>query len=879
MGGWAWLRRRLQVLFDKRGAEAELDDEVRYHLEREIQENLRAGMTREEARRRALVAFGGVERHKEEVRNVRGARVLDDLAQDARVALRSFAREPAFTVAVLLTLGIGIGGNVAMFGVVDAALLRALPYAEPDGLVFGRVTWRGEVGSTVSAPDYFDYREGISSLSGLAALTPFPVEATITGAGEPERVRSPFVSPNLFPTLGVDPVLGRHFLAEEGEPGGAGVIMLSHGYWQRRFGADPAVVGRALTVEGTPLTVVGVMPAGFRLLVDADAWVPMVRNGPWANARQFHNWVLVGRLAPGASLAAAQAEADAVSRALEEAYPDSNKDKGLNFTPLHQALVEDFRTTLLLLGTAVAALLLVACGNVAGLLLARGGARRGEMAVRSVMGAGRWRLARQMVTENVLLASAAALLGLVLAVWLERGILGFVPVDDLGPVRAGLSLRMVGAAVGVTALTVLLFGVVPALRVAGSDPAGDLRSGTRTTPGVAAARARSVLVVGQVALTATLLVTTGLLLRSFTRLRGVDPGFATEDLLTTRVQLPSAKYQDVAQRLQLFTELQRRLRATPGVDAVALASHLPVRDRGGNVRVAPPEAWGGDGVFGRLAYQRMVLPGYFDAMGIPLVGGRDFEATDDRPSAPVAILSASLAADLFPEGSALGRAVGVDVGGSEPMGFEVVGVVGDVAPSSLAQGSEYAMYFSYGQRSPSSMSMAVRGRGDAAALTPALREILRTLDPDVPVPEVSTMERVLGDSVAGRRAVMLVLGGFAAVALLLAAVGLYGVLAYQVSRRLHEIGVRMALGASVTSVAGAILRGGLGLVAVGLLLGLPASWFAGRLVQGMLFQVGRADPMTYMGVAGFLGAVASVACLLPARRAARVDPVVAFRAE
>jgi putative ABC transport system permease protein len=879
MGWWSWLRRRLDVLLRKGEVEREMDDEMRFHLEMEIRQHMASGLSREEARRRALVAFGGVERYKEEVRDARGARVLDDLFQDLGVAARSLPKQPIFLVTVLGTLAVGMGGNVAMFGVLDASLLRALPYPEADRLVLGRVTYQGEVGNTVSGPDYFDYEEQVRGLERLAALTPFSIQSTVLGSGDAERVTAPLVSHDLFPALGVDPALGRPFRPEEGEPGGAAVVLVSHGYWERSLGADPSAIGRTLRVDGEPRTIVGVMPAGFRFLVDADIWLPMVRGGAYAGARQFHNFVLVGRLAPGVSIHGAQAEVDGVSSRLAQTYPETNEGKGLNLTPLQDALVEGYRSTLGLLTAAVLVLLLVAGSNVAGLLVARGAARRSEMAVRSVMGAGRGRLARQLLAENALLAVAGAALAVLLASWMQRAILGFVPMQTLGPIEAGLSARMLGAALGFTVLTLALFGVLPAVRVAGADPARSLRSGARTAGGVGTTRARSALVVTQVALTAVLLVVSGLLIRSFAEIRGVDPGFDTNRLLTARVALPPAEYEDAERRVGFFEELRRRVAQTPGVAAVGLTTHVPIRDTGGNVRVAPPEEWGSEGVFGRIAYQRIVMPGTFDALRIPILAGRDVEPTDDRTSANVMVVSESLAASLFPDGSSpLGRTVGMDVGSEQPWLAEIVGVVGDVTPSSLTGGTGYSMYLSYGQRTPAGLTLAVRTTASGTDVTPALRAILSELDPDVPLASVLTMDEVLASSVSGQRSVTLLIVGFASLALLLAAIGLYGVLAYQVARRLHEIGVRMALGASTSSVSREVLRGGLVLVGLGLALGLPSALLATRLVQGMLFEVGGLDPLTYAGVTVFLAAVAGLACLVPARRAARVDPVKAFSA-
>ena len=807
-----------------------------------------------------------------------GASVLGDLAQDLRLASRSFLKQPAFLAAVLLTLGLGIGGNVAMFGVLDASLFRALPYPEPDRLVMGRVTRHGEVGYTVSAPDFFDYRERSASFASLAAFTPFQIATTVSGGGEPERVQSILVSTRFFATLGVRPELGREFTGLEGVLDGPSVVVLSHAFWVRRFGGDPSALGRTVNLGGRPYTIVGIMPAGFRFVVDTDLWLPLQRGGAWAQARQFHNFVLVGRLGPGVTLDRARTDVDRISRDLARTYPDSNRDKGLNLTPLRRALTERYETTLAVLMAAVAALLLIACGNVAGLLLARGGARRGELAVRAVLGAGRGRLARQLLAENALLAVGSGLVGVALAVWLERGILAFVSMDQLGPVAPGVSPRMIGFAAGLSLLTVLIFGVLPSVRVARAEPASDLRGGTRAAGGRAATRFRSGLVVTQVALTAVLLVVSGLLVRSLEELRAVKPGFDTHHLLTAEVQIPGGKYQ-AEERVEFYRQLRERVAALPGVEAVGLVTRLPIRDPGGNVRVDLPERFGTAGVFGGLADQRVVMPGYFDAMGIPMVSGRDLTLDDGGSEPRLVVISQAVARKVFEGADPLGRTIGVDTGGREPTLFQVAGVVGDVVMDHPAAGLYPAMYFPYAAQPGSSMRLAVRTRGNATGVVSSIRGVLREMDPDVPLAGVSTMDDVLSRATSDSRAVAVVLVLFATVALLLAAVGLYGVLAYQVSRRRHEIGIRMALGATTGRVLSSVVREGLVLVFAGLAIGVGASLLAGRLVRGMLFGVGTTDPTTYGGVAVFLGSVALLACLLPARRAARTDPVQAFRAE
>jgi len=874
-----WLKRRIDVLARRDAAEQELEDELRSHLEDEVRYNVERGMDPEPARQKALSDFGGVERTKEEVRDVRGARLLDDVARDVRVGLRSFAKRPAFALAVLLTLGIGIGGNVAMFGVLEASLLRTPPFPEAERLVLGLVTFDKEVGTMVSGRDFLDYRDQARSFAGLDAVTSFELSNTLVGGREPERVRTMLVSPGLFRTLDIDPIAGRTFLEREFEPGGQPVVMLEHGYWTRSFGADPGVVGRAITLDGLPHAIVGVMPPGFRFLRDVDVWRVFRRDDGWARARQFHNFTLVGRLASGVSLAEARSEVDVISRQLADAFPDTNEGKGLHLGPLHETLVEPYRSTLSILVAAVLLVLFVACGNVAGLLLAHGSARRTEMVVRTVMGAGRGRLARQLLTENTLLAVGAGVLGALMARWIERGILGFVSLDLLGPIEPRLSAANLLFALTLSGGTVVLFGLVPALRAARVDPARDLRVGSRAVGSVRVTRLRDSLAVAQVALTVVLLGTTGLLLRSFAELRAVDLGFASERLLTAELRLPADRYAEPESRIGFYTRLREELAALPGVEQVGIVSLLPLRDPGNDVRIARPDQLAALSVFGQTAYQRAALPGYFEAMGIPLLAGRDVAETDDETAPPVIVLSRSTARSLFEDQDPIGRSVGVDVGTDELEPRQVVGVVGDVITSGIASGPEGAMYYPFHQRPLYAMRVAVRARGDAGALTPALREAVRSLAPGVPLAAVATMDDVVAGSLSDRRTFLTVLSLFASMALLLAAVGLYSVLAYRVAARRHEIGVRMALGASLHRIAIGVLRGGLALVGRGLVLGVPAAVLVGQLIRHRLFGIGAADPLTYLCVAAFLVAVATCACLLPARQAARVDPAMAFRDE
>lgn len=803
---------------------------------------------------------------------------LEQLALDLRLAIRSLGKRPGFAAAALLTLALGIGANVAMFSVANLAVFRALPYPDSERLVLGRTSWPGGgIGWTVSAPDYYDVREQARSFQSLAAITPFTRDVTITGDADPQRVSVAWASPGFFRTLGVAPLLGREFLPEEGEPGAAPVVVLGHGLWQARLGGDRDAVGSALIIDGTPLTVVGVMPADFEFIADAELWIPMVRGEAFASARQFHNWLLVGRLERGVTLNDARSEVDVIMSRLAETYPESNRDKGMVLTDMQEAVVENFRPTLLMLMGAVVLVLLIACGNVASLLLARGSARRTELALRSALGARGGRLVRQLLTESAVLALAAGVAGTLVALWLQRALLTATPLTRLGLEAAGIQPEVLVFALALSLATVVVFGLVPALTAARVDLAEDLKSGSRSLA-TGGTRFRNSLVVAQVAFSVVLLVGAGLLVRSFMELREVDPGFDSANLVTAEIGLPRVEYEARERRVQFYSDLLERVRAIPGVRAASLISHLPIRDQGGNVAVWDPANPPADASDWRLAYARVIMPGYFGTMGTPLRAGRDIKATDDQDAPPVMVISETMARTLFPDRSPLGVQVAVDQG-EEPGYYEVVGVVGDVQVSDLASDVEMVMYFPYGQRPSLSMRIAVRTATAAGPLAGPLRGVLRELDPDIPLAGLADMDEILSSSVSFRRTVMRALGLFAGVALFLAALGLYGVLAYYVGQRTHEIGVRMALGAKARDVLGMVVGRGIVLVGLGLAIGIAGSAAGARLIEGLLFQVGATDPATYVGVSVFFVLVAAVSCVIPAWQAWRVDPVVAFRSE
>jgi predicted permease len=796
--------------------------------------------------------------------------------QDMRYAGRSLRKAPGFSTVVVFILAIGIGANVAIFSIMDTTLVRSLPYPEPDRLVMGETTFDGYVNPMSSAQDYWDYRDLSTSFSSLAAFTAFTRNHTITGADEPERVSGIIVSVDLFPTLGVGPAAGRGFSADEALEGAPDVVMISYGYWQRRFGGSPDAVGATLVLDGFPYTVVGVMPANFRLVFDVDVWRPMRPDSPFTGARRFHNWLILGRLKPGVTIEAAQSEVDVISAQLAAEYPETNRTKALLLSELQDFLVEDYRTALFLLMGTVGLVLLIACGNVAGLLLARGSARRTELSVRAAIGASGSRLVRQLLTESVALALAAGIAGTVLAVWLERGFIHLLSIDVPGTAAAGISGSVLVFALAISLATGLVFGIAPAFRAAGGNLVEDLKSGGRTTD-AGGSRFRGGLVVAQVAISIVLLVGAGLLIRSFATLTGVDPGFRTANLLTAEIRLPGNEYEERERRIQFYTGLVEEVGAIPGVEDVALINQLPIRDPGNNTYVYAAESPPLESDEPTLAFNRTVLPGYFEAMGVPLRSGRDIEASDVEGSPEVIVISEAMADSLFPGQNALGRQVVVDFG--EAVTFEVVGVVADVRMTSLRSAPRLTMYSSYRQVPYYTMRIAVRTSIDPGSVAGPLRSAVWSQDRNIPVADLATMEQVMSRSLAGSRTIAIALATFAAVALLLATIGLYGVLAYYVTRRHHEIGIRVALGAEATDIVELVLKRGFALTAAGIVVGLLGAFGATRLLSEMLYNTEPTDPMTFAAVSVFFALVAIVACLMPAWRALRVDPLIALQSE
>lgn len=798
---------------------------------------------------------------------------MDTLWQDLRHAARLLRRSPGFTVAAVVTLALGMGANTAMFSVVHAVMLRPLPYTEPERLV------RIRGGS--SLPDVQDWVAQARSFDGFGAYRSHFLD--LTGGAAAERVDGALVTGDLFRILGARAERGRLLEAHDDRPGGPKRIALSHGFWQRRLGGDPGVVGRTVRFSTGEYEVVGVMPAGFRLPeVEAEAWAPLVPESPEeAAARGAHSLMAVGRLRPGTSLPAAQEDMDAIAARLSAAYPEENKDRRFVLNPLHQFLVRDVRGALVLLLGAVAFVLLIAATNVANLLLARAAARQKEIAIRASLGASRARLVRQLLAESVLLAALGGAVGLLVAKWLTDLVVRASPPGVPGIDLVRLDPRVLAFTAAVSLVTGLVFGLVPALHGSRVSLVPSLKEGGRATGAPARPRLRSALVVSQVALALVLLVGAGLLLRSLQRLQSVDPGFDPARLVTFNLTPPMSRYGDIPKRTRLFEDVLTRVAALPGVTAVGATSELPFGM--GSVfhnfviDGRPPLDPGSEPEI----YSRSVSPSYLRTLGLPVLRGRALSEDDRAESPRVAVINEAAARRHFAGEDPIGRRIAW-ARAPERLWITVVGLVGDVRAQELAEDEVPALYTPMAQELrewKTWMNVAVRTAEAPESLAAAVRREVAGVDADIPVTRVRAMDDLITASVAPRRFNLLLLGGLAALALVLAAVGLHGVISYTVAQRTQEMGVRVALGAAPRDVVRLVLGQGLALTLGGVAMGAAAALGLTRFVSNMLFGVRATDPATFMGVALLLVAVAALACYRPARQAARVDPLVALRGD
>jgi putative ABC transport system permease protein len=852
----------------------EMDEEVRFHLEREAEENARRGMTPSEARRAALLTFGGVERVREECREARGVRIIKDLWQDLHYGVRTLRKQPGFTLVAVLTLALGIGASTTIFSAVNPILFEPLPYPQADRLVMVLETFDNGARNPGTFGMYRGLAERSRSFDALAVYKTW--QPAMSGADHPERFEGQRVSAEYFRVLGIGPALGRDFQTSDDLTGVPGVVIISDALWRRRFGADPAIVGRTVTLDDSPCTIIGVMPGGFENVPapSAEVWAPLQYDMSLGSA-WGHHLRTVGRLRSGVSVGQATREVDALGHAvLDEQRPETySPQTKFVVSPLQEEVTGGVRPALLAVLSAVLLLLLISCVNVTNLLLARGAQRRGEFALRAALGAARGRLARQLLTESLLLAFVGGALGL-LAAQFGAGVLVALSPPELP--RAG-AIRVDAAAFafafGSAALVGLLVGLIPALHATRRDLREAVQQSSKRTAG-GQQLTRRALVVAEVALALVLLVGAGLLLRSMERLFAVDPGFDASHLLTMQVQTSRRFDKEATERF--FSGALEAVRRVPGVGTAAFTNQLPLS---GDDDEFGAHFEGDDPATAYNVFRYAVSPGYLETTGIPLRRGRTLDEHDVAGSPSAILISESLARRRFPGQDPVGRRV--QIGAANGPWFNIVGVVGDVKQVSLASSPPDAVYVTTAQWRfvDRTLSLVVRARGDAAALAPAVRQAIWSVDKDQPIVRVATMDELLAASAAERRFASILFEAFGLAALVLAAVGIYGVLSGSVTERTREIGVRLALGASRGHILALILRQGMTLTCIGVAAGLCGAAAASSALVSLLFGVSRLDPAAYLGVVALLAAVSAAACWVPAWRAARVDPSITLRAE
>lgn len=795
---------------------------------------------------------------------------------DLKFALRQLFKNPGFTAVAVLTLALGIGANTAIFSVINAVLLRPPPFAEPDRLVFVSEKSKDLDNMSVSYPNYLDW---VKQQEGFSELAAFRNEQwNLTGDGRPERIDGLQVSAGFFSTLGVQPVRGRVFTTDEDKVGGERVVVLGEGIWRRRFGGDPGLLNRTVTLNGEAYTVVGILPAAFQFPRRVELWTPLGHKAAWTDQRGWHpGMYVVGRLKPGVELAAARRSLETVAERLAKEYPDSNTGNSVTVMALQERLAGPaVRTALGTLLGAVVLVLLIACTNVTNLLLARATQRRKEIAVRLALGASRWQLLRQLLIESLLLAGAGGVAGLVLAFWGMAVLTNLLPALIQQLVVLSIDRTVLLFSFGVAVATGLLFGLAPAWQLANGDSAEVLKEGGRSeAAGAGRGWGRRLLIVGEVAFALVLLVAAGLLLRSFSRLQAVPVGLDPNNVLTMELRLPPYKYGDDARQAAFYRQAVEAVRALPGVRSAAFIAPLPLGFGGwqSDVRIeGEPPAKPGQG---RLSDVAVVTPDYFKTMGVTILKGRVFTDADDGKNR-VCIIDETFEQKHF-NGDALGKRV--ERGDSGTNWMTIVGVARHVKNYGAGEDSRIETYQPVAQDGASGMTLVIKTAVEPTTLAEPARKAILGVDPDQPVAEIITMEQVLIRSVAERRLATMLLSLFAGLALVLAAVGLYGVMAFNVANRTREIGVRMALGAQAGDVLGLVLRQGGRLIGLGVIVGLAGAFGVTRLMSKLLFQIGAADPLTYLVTPLALAAVALLACFIPARRAARVDPMVALRSE
>jgi len=804
------------------------------------------------------------------------------ILQDVRYGFRMLAKSPAFTAAALLTLMLGIGATAAIFSVVDAVLLRALPFRDPAQLVavFEDDSRVGFPRDTPAPGNYKDWSEQTQVFQGVAATAGRVYN--LSGKGEePEKLEGEKATHNLLSVLGLTPELGRPFTADEDRPGFEHVALISHELWTRRFAADRKLVGREILLNNEKYTVIGVLPPGFHFeSKNGDILTPMAFTPEELASRGSHYLTVLARLQPGVTVEKANAALQVLLKTRAQQYPEHMRDlQGFVAEPLQLSYTYEVRSGLIVLMAAVGFILLIACANIANLLLSRAAGRQRELAVRTALGANRGRLVRQLLTESALMAIGGGALGILLADWCFLFLKNLIPEDLSRTVALTLDFRVLAFALAISLASSVLFGLAPAVQISGIDLNEVLKQGGRGNTGPRRSIFRSILVIGEVALSLVLLVGSGLMIESFANLRGLNPGFRADHVLTMRLEVPQTKYGNFARRTQFFQNVLERVRAIPGVKTAGFTTALPLTWKGGTSSFTPENIVLPRGLVND-ANNRVVSPGYFEAMRIPLRRGRLFDEHDGPQAPPVALINETMAKKFWPNVDPLGRRMQLHSEGTS--WFQIVGIVADVRQMGLNEPPRQEMYFPYWQAEKNwfvPRDLAIRTDGDPKALVASVKQTIASIDRDQPISDIKTMDQWLDEEVASRHVQTTLLGGFAALALILACIGIYGVLAYVVTQRTSEIGLRVALGADARSVFLAVARQGMSLAGIGITLGIAASLALSSLLQSLLFDVKPTDPATYLSASAVFALVALLACYIPARRASKVDPLVALRYE
>ena len=878
-------------LFRRGDVERDLHEELQAYIDLLTAEKIKAGLSPDAARRAAHLEAGGVEQIKEEVRDVRRGTLLETTAHDVRYGLRLLKRSPGFAALAILTIGLGIGANSAIFSVINGVVRKPLAYPGSEKLMFITSQFRNMNFDRfwVSPPEYFEFRERTKAFTHVGAYTTGAMN--VSGGDQPERVNAAFITANMFDVLGVKPMRGQPFTAEHDLPNADPVVLVSYEFWQRGFGGDQAIVGKRVDIQGRQRTVLGVMPPGFDLHdARAQLWVPLGLDPTNRQNRGSHFLYLVGRLAPTMTEAQAEAELTGMMRGWAQqagGHAPNDSTHRMNIVPLQEDVIGNVTRALWVLQGAVLLVLLIACANVANLLLARAETRHKEFAVRSALGAGRGRILRQFMAEGVVLSVLGGILGLALAYWGLQSLLAANP--DSIPRAAEISLdpTVLAFTFLVAVGTGLVFGLAPLLHMNDKAVSAAIKEGgARTTTNVGRNRVRRTLVVGEIALAVMLVIGAGLLIRSFDNLTSVDAGFEPGNRVTFGLVMPQAAYPDSQRRVAFHAELKRKLEAIPGVNRASAMQGLPPF-RQINANDTEFEGYtfvpGSNNPIPNVDYYQTVTDGYFETMGIGLKDGRVFNSGDAAGGA-VVVINEALAKRFYPDQNPVGQRIRPSFGPNPPL-FTVIGVVEDVKQGGLSVPAGTELYFFYDQGprivgfAPGQMNIVLSSSRPIEALAPGIRQAVRELDPALPIIQLRTMEDVIGASVTRQRFLSLLLTIFALVALTLAAIGTYGILSYMVMEREREIGIRMALGAGQGQVLNLVLGQGLGIAGIGILLGIGGAFALSRVTSSLLYGVSPSDPLTYGAVAVVIALVATAACVVPSHRATRVDPLEAIRAE